>query len=403
MPDRGVSIGEPINTAEHVATPEWQSFEQRMRHRRAERCIQHAGEAIESGRLGEAKDALEEVRGLDPSHEGLQNLLDRLTALEAPPPPPPSFSSPVAIRTPSAWPAVAVACAAIAMSGFAGWFGWTQWMETPRSETAADIRLPLEVDPSAVPVAPVAPSQADVSPSTVDEPSVATTGADEPAESRVSLTSPSPLPLAPAAPEGMARSQRETIRPPQAAVATVPPSATPRIAIDEPPAVLPRVAPRPAADAPAAAPPPVELAPPVSASPPPAPPVVEETRAMPEPVRKSEPVVSEPVVDERLAVRAALSRYESAYSQLDAAGAAAVWPAVDRRALARAFEGLESQRVTLGNCDVGVKGQTARASCAGRATWTPKIGGGAESRARTWIFDLRRADRGWQIVSVAAR
>jgi hypothetical protein len=107
--------------------------------------------------------------------------------------------------------------------------------------------------------------------------------------------------------------------------------------------------------------------------------------------------------DERAAVRAALTRYEAAYSTLDSDAATAVWPAVDRRALERAFDGLAAQRVTLDICEVGVTGQSARANCSGRATWTPKVGGGTQSQARKWTFDLRRSDNGWQIVKVDTR
>jgi hypothetical protein len=49
-------------------------------------------------------------------------------------------------------------------------------------------------------------------------------------------------------------------------------------------------------------------------------------------------------VDEHAAVRATLGRYESAYSDLNTAAAHAVWPGVDERALARAFDSLSSQR-----------------------------------------------------------
>jgi hypothetical protein len=76
---------------------------------------------------------------------------------------------------------------------------------------------------------------------------------------------------------------------------------------------------------------------------------------------------------------------------------------VDQRALARAFEGLASQRVALGTCEVGVNGSSARAICVGNATWTPKVGGGRQTKSRTWTFDLRRGDATWQIVKVDTR
>ena len=85
MPDRGVPIGDPINNAAHVATPQWQSFETRMRHRRANRCLQHAAAAIESGQLAEAIEALDEARELNPRAPELEPLLDRLAVMQAEP------------------------------------------------------------------------------------------------------------------------------------------------------------------------------------------------------------------------------------------------------------------------------------------------------------------------------
>ena len=106
---------------------------------------------------------------------------------------------------------------------------------------------------------------------------------------------------------------------------------------------------------------------------------------------------------ETAGVRAALARYESAYSRLDAEAAGAVWPALDKRQLARAFGGLESQRVDLGACDVRVTGEVATAECNGSATWTPKVGGGTRNQARRWQFRLRNADGSWQIVGATVR
>lgn len=99
-------------------------------------------------------------------------------------------------------------------------------------------------------------------------------------------------------------------------------------------------------------------------------------------------------------MRAVLNGYASAYSALDAAAAQRVWPGVNRAALARAFESLASQQITLNDCRVEVGGTTANARCAGTATWSPKIGGGGTHReARQWTFELERARGGWQIVS----
>jgi hypothetical protein len=103
------------------------------------------------------------------------------------------------------------------------------------------------------------------------------------------------------------------------------------------------------------------------------------------------------------AIRRALARYEAAYSDLDVSAARAVWPTLDQRALARAFDGLAMQRISLNDCDVVVTGATARAMCAGTATWTAKVGGGRGTQARRWAFQLKNADGTWQIVRADTR
>lgn len=99
-------------------------------------------------------------------------------------------------------------------------------------------------------------------------------------------------------------------------------------------------------------------------------------------------------------VRTLLNRYASAYSALDADAAQRVWPGVNRAALSRAFDGLASQQISLGDCRIDVAAASARAVCAGSATWAPKVGDGASrTEARDWTFALARAATGWQIVS----
>jgi hypothetical protein len=104
--------------------------------------------------------------------------------------------------------------------------------------------------------------------------------------------------------------------------------------------------------------------------------------------------------DESAAVRTVLDRYAAAYTALDAAAAARIWPAVNRAALGRAFEDLVSQRISLGSCRLDVRGATARAECAGSATWTPRVGDESpQTEDRRWTFELARAGSAWQIVS----
>lgn len=99
-------------------------------------------------------------------------------------------------------------------------------------------------------------------------------------------------------------------------------------------------------------------------------------------------------------VRAVLDRYASAFSSLDVEAAQRVWPGVNRGALARAFESLETQHVSLGDCRIDIGGQTATAQCAGTMSWSPKVGdGGTRTESRSWTFELTRGSQGWEIVS----
>jgi hypothetical protein len=152
------------------------------------------------------------------------------------------------------------------------------------------------------------------------------------------------------------------------------------------------------------------VAPPAAAlTAPPAPPPVESVPATPPPTASPAPDPAReadapaPAAVAAAGVRAALLRYESAYSRLDVNAAGAVWPDLDRKALARAFDGLASQAVSLGSCEVRIVGESAIADCAGSATWTPKVGGRSHRQARQWQFQLRNADAGWHIVSATVR
>jgi hypothetical protein len=80
-----------------------------------------------------------------------------------------------------------------------------------------------------------------------------------------------------------------------------------------------------------------------------------------------------------------------------------VWPNVNQRALANAFDGLSAQSISLGGCDIRVSGATAQAECTGNARWTPKVGGGTQSAARQWRFELRNSGSTWVITRATTR
>ena len=70
------------------------------------------------------------------------------------------------------------------------------------------------------------------------------------------------------------------------------------------------------------------------------------------------------VVDDGAQVKAVLQKYQAAYERLDARLVHSVWPGVNQTMLARAFEGLESQKLTFKACDIQMRGVAASAVCA---------------------------------------
>jgi hypothetical protein len=104
------------------------------------------------------------------------------------------------------------------------------------------------------------------------------------------------------------------------------------------------------------------------------------------------------------AIQTTLGRYRSAFNALDAAAATSVWPMVDQKALGRAFNRLQQQRVTFDSCSIDVSGLHALATCGGTAQYVPKVGSkNARTDRRLWIFNLRKVDDQWLINDVNSR
>jgi len=138
--------------------------------------------------------------------------------------------------------------------------------------------------------------------------------------------------------------------------------------------------------------------------PPPTPILIPPPPQVPSPSQAVVPVaarIDQP--DEAALVQQTLQRYRRAYEGLDARSAQAVWPAVNEAALARAFDGLESQTLTFDGCDVQVRSETATATCQGSARYVPKVGS-REPRVepRTWKFTLRKDGGDWKIETARA-
>jgi hypothetical protein len=107
---------------------------------------------------------------------------------------------------------------------------------------------------------------------------------------------------------------------------------------------------------------------------------------------------------ETRAVAVALNRYQDAFSALDANAAHAVWPSVDVKALAKAFDQLEAQTFDLEGCNITVAGARAEADCAGNARYVRKVGNRAlRVEPRRWHFTLRQTNDQWIIDAVDAR
>jgi hypothetical protein len=99
-------------------------------------------------------------------------------------------------------------------------------------------------------------------------------------------------------------------------------------------------------------------------------------------------------------IESTLTRFRTAYSQLDARAAREVWPSVDVEALDRAFRGLKSQDLRFDRCDLTVDGQRARAACRGRAVYVPRVGNQSpKATPREWTFELLKSDQRWTIAS----
>ena len=104
------------------------------------------------------------------------------------------------------------------------------------------------------------------------------------------------------------------------------------------------------------------------------------------------------------AIENVLGRYRSAFNALDAGAAAAVWPTVNQRNLAKAFERLDDQDLSFESCKIDVGGVHAEAACNGTARYVQKVGNrNPKAESRQWHFILRRASEGWVIDQLDAR
>jgi hypothetical protein len=330
-----------------VSMEGWARFEQRARQRRIEKRLDAARTAIRTANFTEARAALSELHELDPAHPDVKALTRQLDRAE-------SAARPG--RGAGAFAAAAAAFVAVVLG--TSWIGLQSY---PMIEMAAPASVPearlasrdITFDvPLATSDAPHALRSDKPVPDTVVEP---------PAETPVT-TAPRPMAAA--------------LLPP----AFVPPEfELPAAAGLDVPVVLPSPAPQRQPIAPA----------PIAAT------------ATPAGVAALDVVPA--VVDDTAQVRAVLQKYQAAYERLDAGMVHAVWPGVNEVALARAFDGLESQALTFKACDVQLRGISASVVCTGSTRYVPKIGS-REPRVEplAWNFTLRKRGNDWEIETARA-
>jgi hypothetical protein len=388
LPDVPVDLAlAPLPAERPLVSPDgYARCEQRAQRRRVDRRLDAARSALAAGRLKDAACALDEVSALDPNLPELQELTARYHQLRR------DRTRPRAGR----WLAAAAAFGGIVLG--ASWlqdatgFLWSR-------QTVGVSSLVTAPEPFAVALSAAESSSPEV------EEAVATSGASsertvaaEPAQ-RAAAEPAQRAAAEPAAAETAPAERRADARPseprtdmpssePPAHMVSLGPQvqAPPPVAraVMEPLRSMAEAAPVTAAAAPAPAP----------AAPAPAP-------AVPAPAASTVPPPRS--ADDELQIKQVLQRYRSAYEGLDARSAHAVWPAVNEAALARAFEGLASQRLTFEACEVKLEGEAAAATCHGSARYVPKVGS-REPRVepRTWDFTLRKNGADWKIQSARA-
>lgn len=352
--------------ASHTATGEWQSFEIRMRRRRAERLVLRAEVAAEAGCLDDARASLEEARTLWPNAPGLGDLHQKIQSATA-------AAVGLQLQPPSRWKETAAAVGAMLFIASAAYIFVTaeggRHTGAPSGPAAAAVADQVSPDTGtngdaepqliAAPLSGAMPQTA-ATPSAVGTEGTPTHASTEPTHD----VSPPPV-ASTSAVTAPAPGNRYTVEYKPALVSPAIVAGLP-----EPPSVTP----------PALAAEPASTAEVASAS----------------------TVASIQLPQESL-VQSTLGHYERAYSALDVDATVRVWPSVNRAALMRAFDSLESQRVTLGDCRIQVDGNEAHASCAGSATWTPKVGNRMHTDERSWSFDLEKAANGWLITNARSQ
>jgi hypothetical protein len=355
-----------------VSTENYAKFEQRVKRRRVDREVNEAQAALYDGRLKEAAAALAQITELDPNSPELKELVAQLDVLRRGRPP----------SRRGRWFAATAAVGGLVL-GALYVFQTIQPMSTPAVATTSRVSLPDPVDTTAA-----LPARTD--------------SATEPATGGIGSTPVTgvmtPVTGVMKTPSGELNRRREpmsTREPTQMAAPR--PGSVAGLPAASPPAPASRPIPELSSDesTPIEAPPP---APPAAAAPTPV--ATAETTAG-STASPSTSIVPTAMDEEQ--VKEVLDRYRQAYERLTARSVRDVWPQVDEAALARAFDGLRSQKLTFHDCDLAVSGNSASATCHGSTRYVPKIGSqDPRNEPRIWSFRLRKNGTDWTIQSMRA-
>ena len=377
-----------------VNAASWHGFEQRITERRFKAMLETVNTSIVAGDAVAARAALEEARELRPDAPVLADFEARVAAVAV------AFAAPAAKPAARIW-VRAMGAAALFLIGVSMLLG-LEWMRP--GEAPATI-VPAPAIAPEVPA--VAPAQ-DASPAPAPDLGPVPVALNDEESVPAIITPPEPL-MRPTATTGTApptiasRSIAMRDSPPPAVERTMErgsaEEAQPRGPLGEvsDDFVASRSAPAPARDAgPAMVAPAATVDTPVNAD--------ARGRAAPPAATVASAISVPSGIDQQMRVQEVLRRYARAYGQLDASAARAVWPSVNERALASAFQNLSSQHVSFDDCEIDIRGAVANASCRGQASYVPKVGRRDQrTEPRTWRFELHRDGDAWTIENVDMR
>ena len=298
----------------------------------------------------------------------------------------------IRLMHPAAFRFVGAGIGAFALGTVIAWSVLRSFDAAPRS-AAVQPPAAIEPAPSSAPTAPpqvVAPAPLPGAP--LQGRPLPAAPAMTPRQDRATSPAPAVTPRPDRAPAAVApsRSDARTSRSDSAGGAAI---TTPRQA------AAPRTSPRAPVEAPPA---PLDtalviepLTVPALAAPPP---VITTAAAAP-----LAPPVVVAVSRDRDAVLETVQEYRQAYTKMDVTATAAIWPSVDRRALARAFSTLKSQDLELRDCEVALADASATTRCRGTVEYVRKIGNPTPRTGnQEFVFKMRKLGDDWFIDNVSA-